>query len=78
MKSKSKGVKVEKCMCDKCGETANAQPSTPHAFCRGFRLLKPLPPMFAKLRNPVKGTWLPVGLWSDAMNAKVEALSTPC
>lgn len=59
-KSKSKGVKVEKCECSKCGEKATAQANTPHAFCRGFRLLKPLPPMFAKLRQPVKGIWLAI------------------
>jgi hypothetical protein len=60
MAKKSTGVKVEKCACSKCGQVSNAAPNTPHAVCRGFRLLKPLPAMFAGLRNPVKGIWTPV------------------
>jgi hypothetical protein len=61
---KSAGVKVEPCVCSKCGQKSNAAPHSQHAYCRGFAILKPLPPMFANLRKPVKGTWVPVSLSS--------------
>lgn len=69
---KSAGVKVEPCECSKCGQKSSAQPNTPHAFCRGIKLLKPLPAMFADLRKPVKGTWLPISGVPTTADAMVE------
>lgn len=51
---------VVKCECSVCGQVANAQPNTEHHYCRGIRLVGPLPGLFSGLRKPDnKGTWLP-------------------
>jgi len=50
---------VVKCECSKCGQVAFVEPNQTHAFCRGFKLSKPLPTMFASLHGKNKGTWIP-------------------
>lgn len=48
---------VLRCQCSKCGQVSHVVPQTEHAFCRGFKIHKPMPAMFANLCSKVKGTW---------------------
>lgn len=57
MKAKKIVKSVVKCQCSKCGQVSHVSPQTEHAFCRGFKIHKPLPAMFANLCGKVKGTW---------------------
>ena len=51
---------VVKCECSVCGQVAHVEAGTQHHFCRGIRLVGPLPTMFMSLSKPDnKGTWQP-------------------
>jgi hypothetical protein len=51
---------VVKCECSSCGQVASVEPNKEHAFCRGFKIVKPLPAMFSDLKNPKRmGKWVP-------------------
>lgn len=59
-KSKVKTV-VVKCECSRCGQVASVEANKAHVFCRGFKIVKPLPALFSELSNPnKKGTWVPI------------------
>lgn len=60
-KKKKTKTPVVSCKCSSCEQVATASPNKAHAFCRGFKILKPLPAMFSDLKNPNKqGTWIPI------------------
>ena len=50
-------VQTQKCECSKCGQVSFVEPNTQHAFCRGFKIVKPLPALFLDLHGKNKGTW---------------------
>lgn len=60
MPKKKPPVKVIKCECSRCGQVSHVEPHTSHVFCRGFRIHKPLPALFASLQGKHKGSWIPV------------------
>jgi hypothetical protein len=50
---------VVKCECSRCGQVAHVEPYNSHVFCRGFKVVKPLPALFDKLQGKNKGMWTP-------------------
>lgn len=57
-KGKKSPTVVVKCECSTCGQIAHVVPGTLHHYCRGMRLVGPLPGLFSGLSKPDnKGTW---------------------
>ena len=60
-RKKRAAVQVEMCECSTCKQVARVEPGKEHAYCRGFGIVKPLPAMFADLKNPKRmGKWVPI------------------